>query len=768
MGWNRKIFANLGELSGVVLSAFIGMALVSCAGTDSSMQTKVDDNPNLFKLGTPIADTLASRMPEFAHSVFKGAIDSVPGEYYYYATNGRIDSLIQKDGEQYKAVASITYDSLNGQNNYELKKGARSYRVNDGILDVEDEFPRYAKTYWGNGNPRAILTGFLYRDNQGVIKMDSGHSETYFENGKIKQQNEWKNKQGIASKLWNENGVLVVELDFPKYFKKYWDNGKQKEFLTGLLYRDAQGIFRVDSGWSEIYSESGKLLDQKKWEDKQVVVCRQWNEDGVMIKDIDFPKSFKEYWNNGKIKGIGTGLLYRDNQGTFLVDSGHSELYFENGKLKQENDWKNKQLVAQKEWNEKGALIREFDFPKHLKEYYDNGKIKKEMTGLYFSSPTNVEVDNGYAKEYYENGRMMQHSIYKEKLLYSYKEWRENGTLIHDWDISKGYLKQYNENGTIRLEMKGYTGKKDNAIENGYFKMYSNNGKLQLQEQYKDKKSIAKKAWNEKGKLVYELVFPNYEKIYSDNGNLHNEKKGTLYYDDQNEIQIQDGSWKIYHKNGKPGIHQNYKEKKLIGQKVWYENGTLKNEGDVSKGFHKEYYPNGKVAKDVSGKFHYNGKDVILENGTERLWDKNGNLKIERVFPKYEKLYFDDGSLFVEAVGTLYYDEQNKIRVQDGFVKQYCENQTPSQQKNYKDKKLVGKKVWNESGIVTISVELPNRYREFYDDGKIKAEVTGTIVEENNAFRIKDGVYNMYDVNGKITNSATYRNFQVISDKNNP
>ena len=71
-------------------------------------------------------------------------------------------------------------------------------------------------------------------------------------------------------------------------------NGKQKEFLTGLLYRDAQGIFRVDSGWSEIYSESGKLLDQKKWEDNQVVVCRQWNEDGVMIKDIDFPKSFKE------------------------------------------------------------------------------------------------------------------------------------------------------------------------------------------------------------------------------------------------------------------------------------------------------------------------------------------------------------------------------------------------------------------------------------------------------------------------------------------
>ena len=80
MGWNRKIFANFGVLSGVAFSAFFGLALVSCAGTDSSVQTKVEENPNLFKPGMPFADTLASRMPEFARSVFKGVIDSVPGE----------------------------------------------------------------------------------------------------------------------------------------------------------------------------------------------------------------------------------------------------------------------------------------------------------------------------------------------------------------------------------------------------------------------------------------------------------------------------------------------------------------------------------------------------------------------------------------------------------------------------------------------------------------------------------------------------------------
>ena len=113
MAWNRNIFANFGVLSGVVLSLFIGMAVVSCAGTDSSAQKKGKEKANLFKTGTPIADTLASRV-EFARSVFKGIFDSVPGEYYYYATDGKIHTLFQKEGELYKAVATIDYDSLKG------------------------------------------------------------------------------------------------------------------------------------------------------------------------------------------------------------------------------------------------------------------------------------------------------------------------------------------------------------------------------------------------------------------------------------------------------------------------------------------------------------------------------------------------------------------------------------------------------------------------------------------------------------------------------
>ena len=107
------------------------------------------------------------------------------------------------------------------------------------------------------------MTGLLYIDNQGNFALDSGRSEIYFENGKIKEQNDWKDKQGIASKKWNENGLLVVELDFPKYIKKYWDNGNPQIVLTGLLYRNNQGNLGLINGREENYSEAGKSISTK-------------------------------------------------------------------------------------------------------------------------------------------------------------------------------------------------------------------------------------------------------------------------------------------------------------------------------------------------------------------------------------------------------------------------------------------------------------------------------------------------------------------------
>ena len=53
----------------------------------------------------------------------------------------------------------------------------------------------------------------------------------------------------------------------------------------------------------------------------------------------------------------------------------------------------------------------------------------------------------------------------------------------------------------------------------------------------------------------------------------------------------------------------------------------------------------------------------------------------------------------------------------------------------------------------------------FYNDGTVKSESTGIIVEENGLYKLKDGVYNEYNHYGRVTYSATYKNFQIISEK---
>jgi hypothetical protein len=90
---------------------------------------------------------------KFSRSVLKGVIDSVPGDYYYYATDGRIDTLFKREDGQDKPAVSIAYDSPAGQSNFEL----------EGVLEAEYEFPRYVKTYWNNGNPKDILTNNAFR-----------------------------------------------------------------------------------------------------------------------------------------------------------------------------------------------------------------------------------------------------------------------------------------------------------------------------------------------------------------------------------------------------------------------------------------------------------------------------------------------------------------------------------------------------------------------------------------------------------------------------
>ena len=123
-----------------LVSLFAAALLICCAGSNSSSEKNTEPKRQaLIKAGTPAADSLEARLPTFAQTTFKKTFDSIPGEYYYVIQNNQIDSLFKLEGDTYKPIASIAYDSLGGQDNYDLKMGKTFYSVKDGNLSYSFE-----------------------------------------------------------------------------------------------------------------------------------------------------------------------------------------------------------------------------------------------------------------------------------------------------------------------------------------------------------------------------------------------------------------------------------------------------------------------------------------------------------------------------------------------------------------------------------------------------------------------------------------------------
>jgi antitoxin component YwqK of YwqJK toxin-antitoxin module len=160
----------------------------------------------------------------------------------------------------------------------------------------------------------------------------------------------------------------------------------------------------VETGRTEVYYENGKINMQADWKDKQLFVSKKWNEKGVLVTDIEFPKYVKEYWDNGKPKNITTGRFYRGSQGGADVDSGRAEMYFESGKIKQQIEWKDKQPFASKQWNENGVLTEDTFLPNYSKIYNDQGQLSEEASGTIEYTNGKIVIKNGFYKKYTPDG----------------------------------------------------------------------------------------------------------------------------------------------------------------------------------------------------------------------------------------------------------------------------------------------------------------------------------------------------------------------------
>lgn len=183
-----------------------------------------------------------------------------------------------------------------------------------------------------------------------------------------------------------------------------------------------------------------------------------------------------------QINNFPNGIIEKKTILTDSVKIKKTLEYYENGKVKRELLFCDTILFKSMEWFENGNIKQEINYSKSKwleqegveKQFYENGKIQKEgfVFGVSFIKDTtanesiSLKILNGYWSYYYENGNIDT----EFSILNGYKN---------------GLYKEYYTNGNRK-----FFGFYLNGLRNGVFRYYDSSGKLVNEEIYKNDKLI--------------------------------------------------------------------------------------------------------------------------------------------------------------------------------------------------------------------------------------------------------------------------------------
>lgn len=621
-----------------------------CAASNPSVGAN-GPGPVLFKVGTPEADSLFSKMPGAARSAFKSMMDSVPGDYRYSVSDGTVSCMRFEKGE---LVSKKSFDGDSLVRDYQ--KGA-FYRIFDADTALEIE--------------GAVHLADLEGDSISCTE--------------------------CTSKFHSKNGTDMATLTAELY------KGDAKKFKFAVNLNVDLKVSFPDS-------------------------LKRYNDRGILVKEMIFPKFIKEYGDNGNLKVEASGLLYRKPDGNVGVEEGIAKEYYDNGQIKLQKEYKNRLAVVIKEWSETGICKRDIDNNAgRYKWFYEDGSVYIEFSGLVYLKGEIINFDSGEAKLYYRNGQLYLQKRYKNRKMEGGTQWFENGVLQSESDVTKGEHVMYYPDGKKSEWVSGkfqYETEDGGSVIliSGISKKWDDQGNL-VAEMHRDSLGhlTSERLWNDKGVLVSDIAYPKYIRSYYDNGVIKEEIKGNFFYDARNELDMKDGSITLFDEKGvwkglitkKNGVNRAAKFRAFVdakdgGQKELVIEGTydslgMKISSTVTVG--------NVLRSEESGSYYQNGDSLDVG---------------------YRKKYFDSGKLQTHLV--------------------------------YKNTKIVGKKEWNEQGALLMDVEVPRYYREYYPDGKLSQEAVGEILEENRAFKVKNGEIKAYGPDGKIYYSAVYKNFEPVSE----
>ena len=320
---------------------------------------------------------------------------------------------------------------------------------------------------------------------------------------------------------------------------------------------------------------------------------------------------------------------------------------------------------------------------------------------------------------------------------------------------TNGYNVFYGEDSVVISEGYMRNGKPD-----GYWKNYYTSGIIKSEGNRKDfELDSLWKFYDEEGKIVLEINYRAGKK----NG-FRITYQGTETTKENFEDDIKQGYSYILFPNGKTkmkipftngleeGISREYNQSGNIIQLITYKKGYITNRERINR-YDSEELPNGKwkwFSEDESVLIKEGSYKHGLKHGYFKEYDLEGNLLSAtkyvdgEKFEKAEELqkldirtdYYPNG--VIKVVGTY-----NKDGVPEGVRREYNEKGEIEKSFIFKNGRVIGEGIFTEAG------RRQGMWKEYYDDGNLKAE--GSYVDDK-----KDGFWKFYYKNGNLEEKGKY------------
>ena len=320
---------------------------------------------------------------------------------------------------------------------------------------------------------------------------------------------------------------------------------------------------------------------------------------------------------------------------------------------------------------------------------------------------------NGYNKFYYPNGVVSSEGTMRD-------------------GKPDGYWKTFNENGIMVSE-----GNRKNFELDSTWRFYDNDGKIAMEVNYKlGKKDGIRRIYRQD-----EIIEENFKADV---------KEGITRYMTPNRRVTKE----VFFKDGlEDGVAKEYGDDGRIITLITYKNGFITDReminrydnNDMKNGLWKYFYPNGMVQREG---YYQHG----VENGYFKEYDMDGNLLTTEKFAQGVKLqdvaelvkldvrkdYYPDGKVKIAAT----YNKEGNL---EGIRREYAEDGTVDKSYIFRNGIMIGE------GIVTEKGERDGFWKEYYDDGTLRAE--GKYNKDK-----KEGFWKFYQKNGVVEQEGNYKN----------